>query len=129
MDEYSDPREFAAARAKQIDMQSNGANVGHGHVTPRPDGVKARCGGPPFCSVCARELAAVNAATPSPKPTDGSNQWLMDVYFLIGHAAAETGSEVPAALLAIAERIARAHVDEAHAKRCAEIAAKLKASA
>jgi hypothetical protein len=28
---------------------------GHGHVTPRPDGAKARCGGPGLCVVCARE--------------------------------------------------------------------------
>ncbi|MGH9095589.1 MAG: hypothetical protein ACRDXE_10550 [Acidimicrobiales bacterium] len=34
------------------------ANSGHGHVRPRPDGVKARCGGPPICPVCAREAAA-----------------------------------------------------------------------
>src|ERR1700683_239883 len=30
--------------------------VGHGHVTPRPDGVRARCGGPHMCPECAREL-------------------------------------------------------------------------
>lgn len=30
---------------------------GHGHVRPRPDGVKARCGGPGLCPRCARELA------------------------------------------------------------------------
>lgn len=30
----------------------------HGHVTPNPDGSRARCGGPSICSVCARELAA-----------------------------------------------------------------------
>lgn len=27
-------------------------NTGHGHVWPRPDGVKARCGGPGMCSAC-----------------------------------------------------------------------------
>ena len=32
--------------------------TGHGHVTPNPDGLKARCGGPAICSVCAKELAA-----------------------------------------------------------------------
>jgi hypothetical protein len=32
-------------------------DTGHGHVFPRPDGVKARCGGPGLCSVCGAELA------------------------------------------------------------------------
>lgn len=32
-------------------------NRGHGHVHPRPDGVKARCGGPAICSECAKEAA------------------------------------------------------------------------
>jgi hypothetical protein len=31
----------------------------HGHVRPRPDGVKARCGGPGLCNVCRRERAAL----------------------------------------------------------------------
>jgi predicted NBD/HSP70 family sugar kinase len=34
---------------------------GHGHVTPRPDGAKARCGGPALCSTCAREAALQRA--------------------------------------------------------------------
>lgn len=29
--------------------------TGHGHVTPRSDSAKARCGGPSLCLVCARE--------------------------------------------------------------------------
>lgn len=32
-------------------------DVGHGHVTPRPDGMKARCGGPALCQKCAQEAA------------------------------------------------------------------------
>lgn len=32
---------------------------GHGHVRPRADGAKARCGGPAICSACALELARV----------------------------------------------------------------------
>lgn len=28
---------------------------GHGHVRPRPDGLKARCGGPAICAECGRE--------------------------------------------------------------------------
>lgn len=37
------------------------ATSGHGHVIPRRDGVKARCGGPALCSVCAREKARMDA--------------------------------------------------------------------
>lgn len=33
---------------------------GHGHVVPRADGMKARCGGPGICSECAAELGAQN---------------------------------------------------------------------
>lgn len=41
-------------------------NKGHGHVTKRPDGVKARCGGPGFCKVCQDEKAALErAASPA----------------------------------------------------------------
>ena len=32
--------------------------MGHGHVVKRPDGVRARCGGPAICSQCSREFAA-----------------------------------------------------------------------
>jgi hypothetical protein len=42
------------------------ANTGHGHVRPRPDGMKARCGGPRLCSVCARELPAVESPPLAP---------------------------------------------------------------
>lgn len=33
------------------------SNDGHGHVTPRPDGVRFRCGGPGLCPDCSREAA------------------------------------------------------------------------
>lgn len=35
----------------------------HGHVTPLPGGVKARCGGPARCPVCQREQAQLALAT------------------------------------------------------------------
>jgi len=35
---------------------------GHGHVTPRPDGAIAKCGGPAICSVCAAEMAQYDAS-------------------------------------------------------------------
>lgn len=34
-------------------------NRGHGHVFRRPDGAKARCGGPGICAECSRDQAAV----------------------------------------------------------------------
>lgn len=43
-------------------------NAGHGHVRPRVDGVKARCGGPALCAECAREQARVDAASRGEKP-------------------------------------------------------------
>ena len=30
---------------------------GHGHVIPRADGMRARCGGPMLCAQCAGELS------------------------------------------------------------------------
>lgn len=36
-------------------------NVGHGHVFPRPDGVRARCGGPGFCKECSRDKVRLDA--------------------------------------------------------------------
>lgn len=36
---------------------SENKNVGHGHVFPRPDGVRARCGGPGICTVCTTDAA------------------------------------------------------------------------
>jgi hypothetical protein len=42
---------------------------GHGHVTPNPDGAKARCGGPGLCGACARELAVKEGKTIDRKQT------------------------------------------------------------
>ena len=36
---------------------------GHGHVTSRPDGAKARCGGPALCPACALEEAQLKRRT------------------------------------------------------------------
>ena len=39
----------------------------HGHVTPRDDGAKARCGGPAICGDCALEYARLHyKADPAP---------------------------------------------------------------
>jgi hypothetical protein len=51
-----DDLEAAMANDGLIVVPEHG-NTGHGHVHPRPDGVKARCGGPGLCSECSREQA------------------------------------------------------------------------
>lgn len=40
-----------------------GTNTGHGHVWERPDGAKARCGGPKMCRRCAQDLAQYGKTT------------------------------------------------------------------
>lgn len=50
------PVDGASAGAFYEDRMLRPANSGHGHVRPRPDGVKARCGGPAICPECRREL-------------------------------------------------------------------------
>ncbi len=42
-------------------MRNGVTNTGHGHVRPRPDGVKARCGGPGLCGECSREASRKKA--------------------------------------------------------------------
>ena len=48
-----------------------GTNTGHGHVWERPDGLKARCGGPGMCRVCAADQADFRAGLipPVPRPS------------------------------------------------------------
>lgn len=44
---------------------------GHGHVVPRADGYRARCGGPGLCRDCQREAALLLGETvsmPQEKP-------------------------------------------------------------
>ena len=38
-------------------------NLGHGHVWPRPDGARARCGGPGICRECSRDAALRDGGT------------------------------------------------------------------
>ncbi|UIS65432.1 hypothetical protein [Acidovorax phage AP1] len=45
-----------AKEAKPAPPEPQG-NTGHGHVFPRPDGVKARCGGPGICNQCSIDAA------------------------------------------------------------------------
>ena len=45
-----------------------GTDTGHGHVWPRPDGAKARCGGPRLCVKCARDRALYQPTTDGGSP-------------------------------------------------------------
>lgn len=51
-----------APETRNINMPGGaGLDQGHGHVFPRPDGSRARCGGPRICGLCARDLARKNS--------------------------------------------------------------------
>lgn len=54
--------------------------VGHGHVTPNPDGSKARCGGPSICRVCALEAGQL------PRPVLSADEILNESSGLAGCA-------------------------------------------
>jgi hypothetical protein len=43
-------------------------NQGHGWVNPRPDGAKARCGGPAICHVCQAEAGRLPKVRNEPPP-------------------------------------------------------------
>jgi hypothetical protein len=49
----------AAAPAQAGDALTD---CGHGHVHKNANGIKARCGGPGLCKLCARDLAAMSAS-------------------------------------------------------------------
>lgn len=53
-------------------VEQAGTNVGHGHVFPRADGVKMRCGGPGLCSECTADASRARAALAQPSPVRSS---------------------------------------------------------
>lgn len=55
------PDVVSRARAA-LDERATPTNAGHGHVRPRLDGSRARCGGPRLCKECQQEAAR----TPDP---------------------------------------------------------------
>ncbi|MFG8451411.1 hypothetical protein ACEORT_20005 [Pseudomonas aeruginosa] len=56
-------------------VEQAGTNVGHGHVFPRADGVKMRCGGPALCSECAADAYRARAALAQPSPAQAEQHW------------------------------------------------------
>lgn len=73
-------------------VEQAGANVGHGHVFPRADGVKMRCGGPGLCSECTADASRARAALAQPSPASD-----LDPFNLAPHAKAF--NEAPAEAL------------------------------
>lgn len=56
-----------AARLRELSEKatahSGRGNTGHGHVYPRPDGSRVRCGGPTMCKDCALDFAQKSLST------------------------------------------------------------------
>jgi hypothetical protein len=80
-------------------------NGGHGHVVPRADGVRARCGGPKICSVCAADLAlevavGVLAATPTDSGKSAHDQEHEEATLRYATEASTGGSLTPDQILA-----------------------------
>jgi hypothetical protein len=72
-------------------------NTGHGHVVPRPDGVKARCGGPAICSRCQAERAAYESNLPqkAKQEADQLNGAEMDTLIALVEAGPLWDGDVP----------------------------------
>ncbi len=76
-------------------VEQAGANVGHGHVFPRADGVKMRCGGPGLCSECTADAYRARAALAQPSQSQyeaSFEEWLAN------ELEGEDGQPVPAAV-------------------------------
>lgn len=58
----------------------------HGHVLPRPDGAKARCGGPALCAQCARELDSIKNMS---KDMEAISRHVLAIHLLMVVEAAE----------------------------------------
>lgn len=54
---YGEDRYEAIEVLKREQEKAKPTDCGHGHVYPRADGVKARCGGPGLCKLCSRDAA------------------------------------------------------------------------
>ncbi len=50
------------------------SNQGHGHVFPRADGVRMRCGGPRLCGECSKDQASLEREFNEKTETKATNQ-------------------------------------------------------
>lgn len=77
----------------------SGLNVGHGHVFPRADGHRMRCGGPGLCHECSRDKVILDRS----RDPETVAQWFHEAYerlapqhsYSTRKASAKPWSEVP----------------------------------
>lgn len=69
-------------------------NTGHGHVFPRPDGVKMRCGGPGLCKECSKDHA--RAKQPLPNQSLHVGTVAPDIKFTVGEGDPASCDKTPA---------------------------------
>jgi hypothetical protein len=69
---------YARAAVEQATPEKEdgpGSNTGHGHVWPRPDGGRARCGGPGLCKPCAADAARYPPKPAAVELAGGGEGW------------------------------------------------------
>lgn len=76
-------------------------DCGHGHVYPRTDGAKVRCGGPHICGLCSTDLAIKDG-----RPTINEEQLIGEnpilAYFKYDHLPSHQNISAPICHLAFA---------------------------
>lgn len=55
----------------------------HGHVSPLPGGIRARCGGPSICSVCQREQAELKGKPKIKVYVHNTEDWIGEHGFVV----------------------------------------------
>lgn len=101
-----------------------GTNSGHGHAWPRPDGIKARCGGVGLCKICSADalLVKVSISEPAqPEPVAAEmpeavsvNTWQLEEllkYADLAEVSLRTGFHPPEFLFEPADRSLRQCID------------------
>ncbi|MCK2122073.1 DUF1382 family protein [Pseudomonas sp. PNPG3] len=58
------PGELSPQSTLEPEPTRYGTNSGHGHVWARPDGLKAKCGGPGLCGACTSDIHVAERAAP-----------------------------------------------------------------
>jgi hypothetical protein len=67
------PRPYGVKASDEAQRREELSRTGHGHVVPRVDGAKARCGGVMYCDKCKYEREYI-AASRGVAPSDGSQR-------------------------------------------------------